>query len=108
MAPAAALLLVVLSVAPIRFQAPPDEDWQKLFRWMDEQSIKPGQVTAFGMLDDDKCYFYIRRGWWLEPASATAPYMLQRRLEDWIPEQNQAVLFRSGILVVTGTRPGSP
>jgi 4-amino-4-deoxy-L-arabinose transferase-like glycosyltransferase len=108
LAPAAALLLVLLSVAPIRFQAPPNQDWQSLFRWMDEQSIQPGQVVAFGMNPDDKCYFYIGRGGWPARDSAAVPYVLQRQAKDWVPNQNQAVLFRSGILVVTGSRPGSP
>ena len=108
LAPAAAVLLVILSVAPIRFQAPPNKDWQKLFGWMDQQSIKPGQVIALGMDENDKCYFYIRRGWWPAPDAAMAPYALQRQAADWTPDQDKAVLFRSGILVVTGPKSGTP
>jgi 4-amino-4-deoxy-L-arabinose transferase-like glycosyltransferase len=107
LAPAAAALLVLLSVLPIRFQAPPSKEWQSLFRWMDEQAIKPGEMKAAGMDENDNCYFYIRRGWWLPPESA-APYILQRQAETWKPDPNQAVVFRSGLLVVTGARPGGP
>jgi 4-amino-4-deoxy-L-arabinose transferase-like glycosyltransferase len=108
LAPAAAALLVILSVAPIRFQAPPNKDWQKVFAWMDDQSIKPGQLLARGMDENDKCYFYIRRGWWPAPETNAVPYVLQRQPADWTPGPDQAVLFRAGVLVVTGPKTVSP
>jgi hypothetical protein len=75
---------------------------------MDEQSVKPGQMLAAGMDENDKCYFYIRRGWWPAPETNAVPYALQRQAEDWTPEVGKTILFRSGVLVVTGPRPPSP
>jgi hypothetical protein len=108
LAPAAAVLFVILSAAPIRFQAPPSKEWQKVFVWMDEQSINPGQIQAPGMDENDKCYFYIRRGWWPAPETNAVPYALQRQAADWTPDVGKTILFRSGVLVVTGPKLGSP
>jgi 4-amino-4-deoxy-L-arabinose transferase-like glycosyltransferase len=105
LAPAAALLLLILSLAPIRFQQPPNQDWQEFFGWMDRNGIKPGQVAAFGMDINEQCYFYVRRGWWLEPESAGVPYLLGKGGAPGAADLHQEVLFRSGGLVLFTKKP---
>ena len=45
LAPAAVLVLAASSLAPVRFQKPPDPDWQALFTWLDDDKISPAQLT---------------------------------------------------------------
>jgi 4-amino-4-deoxy-L-arabinose transferase-like glycosyltransferase len=101
LAPAAVGLLILLSVLPIRFQAPPDKNWQKLFRWMETQQVAPGQMMAADLPESDNCYFYLYRGWWLPLKSVTAPYILHRESDNWQPVAQNEVVFQTGSLVVT-------
>jgi 4-amino-4-deoxy-L-arabinose transferase-like glycosyltransferase len=81
LAPAASVLLVVLSVAPIRFQEGPSRDWQALFAWMKTNSTAPETFAAADMKQNERCYFYIRTGWWLPQfnASTRAEWILAPR-----------------------------
>src|SRR6185369_13643060 len=65
----AVTVLVTMSLAPIRFQRPPDPDWAALFRWMDAQAIDAGRISEQGLEADDICYFYVKRGRWLSGSS---------------------------------------
>ncbi len=105
LAPAAVVLAVILSIAPIQFQAGPGKEWQSLFRWMDERSIGPGQMAAAELAPNDRCYFYIRRGWWLASSRSDAPYSLRKSADSPDAALSETTVFRSGELVVTRSRP---
>ena len=65
LAPAILLLLLLLSLAPIRFQKPPGRDWQTLFHWLEKQAIPPRQLAHDFVDNDEVCYFYLKHGFWL-------------------------------------------
>jgi 4-amino-4-deoxy-L-arabinose transferase-like glycosyltransferase len=71
LAPALVLLLAGLSVSPIQFQKPPSREWASVLAWLDAR--KDG-VRLFhqNLPPNDHCYYYIKRGHWLEPYSSAA------------------------------------
>jgi hypothetical protein len=109
LATASVLLLVTLSLAPIRFQKPPDKDWLALFSWLDQQGIAPTQMAAKDLEYDDICYFYVKRGTWLpridtqntegHSNASMRDYILERT-PGQMPTAEVPVLFKSGGLAV--------
>jgi hypothetical protein len=69
LAPAAAALLIILSAAPIRFQKPPDPNWQSLFGWLKDHRVDAGRLYYGTVQYNDLCYFYLYRGSWLQSAT---------------------------------------
>jgi 4-amino-4-deoxy-L-arabinose transferase-like glycosyltransferase len=68
LAPAAAGLLLLLSLAPIPFDKGPIPEWQALFEWMRAHGTAPNQLSQTGLKINDCCYFYVKTGWWLPDA----------------------------------------
>lgn len=62
LAPATAALLVLLSLLPIRFQAPPSEDWQALFRWLRAERIPFDSLDHHNLDANLICYYYLKAG----------------------------------------------
>ncbi len=67
LAPVTAALLVLLSLLPIRFQAPPSEDWQALFRWLREERIPLDSLNHHNLDADSICYYYLKAGVFPKP-----------------------------------------
>jgi 4-amino-4-deoxy-L-arabinose transferase-like glycosyltransferase len=62
LAPGTATLLVLLSLLPIRFQAPPSEDWQALFRWLHAERVPLDSLNHHNLDADSICYYYLKTG----------------------------------------------
>jgi len=77
LAPATAALLVVLSLAPIRFQEGPNKDSQALLAWMKTNSLSAPTFAGADVKPNDRCYFYVQTRWWLPEAE-------RREGCDWI------------------------
>ncbi len=105
------VLLIVLSLAPVRFQAPAETRWQELFTWMDSQRITPRNLWEVGVYDGDTSRFYLHYRAWPRPAierltgaKATLPIgslllYASKTVAD-IPA-NEQVLFNTDGLIVT-------
>jgi 4-amino-4-deoxy-L-arabinose transferase-like glycosyltransferase len=107
LAPATASVLVLLSVLPIRFQAPPDKDWQALFAWLNEQQIAPDAVRHQNLSPDLLGYYYLRTGIFPKRfapdanSAAEVPYpVLIQRNPKTGPPLAVPTLFVSGDIVV--------
>jgi 4-amino-4-deoxy-L-arabinose transferase-like glycosyltransferase len=70
LAPASICLLLLLSLAPIHFDKGPIPEWQALFAWMNTHSTTPNQLAQSGLKPNDRCYFYVKTGWWLPDVSS--------------------------------------
>lgn len=104
--PAAVALLLILSLAPIQFQKPPDQDWLKLAEWLRTRGIGPGDLAQAGLEPNELCLFYLRTGWWVAPfvreagsASRQLPALLLIRAEDSLVDAYPAA-FQPGKLAV--------
>jgi len=64
LAPSAAAVLVILSIAPIRFQKPPDPHWQAMFAWLKDHEVDNSRVYYGTVQYNDLCYFYLNRRDW--------------------------------------------
>ncbi len=62
------ILLVTISLAPVRIQAGTDPRWDGLFSWMDQHGVKPRDLWEHGMYDGDTSRFYLRYKEWPRPA----------------------------------------
>jgi len=62
LAPAAFGTLVLLSVLPIQFQAPPNRDWPALLHWLQEQHVPPAALYYHDLEPNLVCYFYLKTG----------------------------------------------
>jgi 4-amino-4-deoxy-L-arabinose transferase-like glycosyltransferase len=107
-ATAAVLVLLTMSLAPIKFQRPPDQDWAALFRWLDQHAIPPENVSQRDLDYDDICYFYLKRGKWLPNAAmdpsmksgAKQPEFVLKRVSGNQLVGPQSPTFRSGDLTL--------
>ena len=105
LAPAAAGLLVVLSIAPIRFQEGPNKDWQALLAWMNTNSLSARSFAAAGVKPNERCYFYIRTGWWLpeRATAAQAQWILTPRGTNELSAAAPAAFSARNFKVIAGT-----
>lgn len=62
------VLLIGLSLAPLRVQAPPLPQWPALFAWMDTQNIRPRDIWEQHIYDGDAARFYLHYREWPRPA----------------------------------------
>lgn len=108
----AIVLLIALSVAPIRFQQPPERDWQQVFQWLDRQGIDHRKIAARNLEYDDICYFFLKRGAWLrldrptranERSGSPLEYALSRAAALPSDELRHAA-FRSGRFAVLASK----
>ncbi len=65
LAPAAIASILLVSLAPIQFQDPPDRDWQAFFAWRDASTNAAVRLAHYELDPNDICYYYIRSGQWL-------------------------------------------
>ncbi len=107
--PAAAAVLLVLSVAPIKFQKPPDRQWQELFAWLTQNAVAPSQLRYGRIEYNDVCYVYLKTGRWLAEATATNPIPSALPAHTFVLTRRQSVtssnhpcqpLFTAGSLAV--------
>jgi 4-amino-4-deoxy-L-arabinose transferase-like glycosyltransferase len=114
LAPALAIMLLLVSVAPIQFQPPPDRNWQRLFAWLQEHRVDSSRIAFDGALSNDVCYFYLKTGQWLrswqwwQAHPETAPeqgYILTRCGSDRAKQSPDAVVFSAGNLALISTAP---
>jgi 4-amino-4-deoxy-L-arabinose transferase-like glycosyltransferase len=116
LAPAAVVILIVLSLAPIRFQKPPDRDWQTLLAWLRENRIDTARVYHGALPENDLCYFYLKKGAWLpsvaklreRPASSPTPLILTRLTDPTAPGTQSRIAFSSGTLTLLTGSAGPP
>jgi 4-amino-4-deoxy-L-arabinose transferase-like glycosyltransferase len=107
-APATVALMVVLSLAPIRFQEGPNKDWQRLLGWMKVQSTPAEQMAAAGLKPNDLCYFYVKTGVWLPnldagSALSSRQWVLTIRTETNAIESIEPVFASGHIQVMAAT-----
>lgn len=105
LAPVTGGLLILLSVLPIQFAAPPDADWQALFRWLREEHIPPSSVYHYSLKPELICYYYLWAGAFPLPfdPNPTAPVeqlVLMQRDPRSDPSPDVPPLFKSGNLAV--------
>jgi 4-amino-4-deoxy-L-arabinose transferase-like glycosyltransferase len=107
LAPATAVLLVLLSVLPIRFQAPPDKDLQAFYAWQRENQIAPASVRYHNVPSALVSHYYLQTGVFPkrfvpeENPAADGPYpVLTRRDAKTDPPLAVPTLFVSGNIVV--------
>ncbi|HTY86433.1 MAG TPA: glycosyltransferase family 39 protein [Candidatus Acidoferrum sp.] len=107
LAPAAAGLLVLLSVLPIQFQPPPNKDWQALLRWLHEQHIPPATLYYRDLIPNLVCYYYLKTGVFPKPAPTGTNEPANGRFLILTQENPQAltnapesVVFNSGGLTI--------
>ena len=114
LAPAAAVALVVISVAPIQFQRPPDKHWLAVLGWLRTNRVDNSRVFYGAVQQNDLCYFYLKTGHWLRSAAkletagvpAASLMILTRLRSDAAKQPPPAVLFASGELaLVSGSVP---
>lgn len=104
LAPAAVTVLVIVSLLPIRFQKPPDQDWQALFAWLKSSGTAPSRLVHDDLDPDEICYFYLATGNWLPkkervpPSTNSDHALLLTRIKAGSPSDNIPFLFRSGDL----------
>jgi hypothetical protein len=107
-------MLLLVSVAPIQFQPPPDRNWQRLFAWLQEHRVDSARLAHDGALSNDVCYFYLKTGQWLrswqwwQAHPETAPeqgYILTRCGSDRVKQSPDAVVFSAGNLALISTAP---
>lgn len=72
-------IAVLIAILPIKFQKPPDPDWQKVFAWMQENKISKTQLANFGLWDPEVCYYYVKTGIWLPRLQK----IKDQDLQDW-------------------------
>jgi 4-amino-4-deoxy-L-arabinose transferase-like glycosyltransferase len=107
----AVLVLVIVGLAPIQFQKPPDPDWTSLFSWLEQHAITAGNIGHEGLEPDDICYFYLKRGIWLPGRTADVSGTSIARQRDFTlkkkkllqPDITEPIAFQSGDLVVLGS-----
>jgi hypothetical protein len=112
LAPAAAVVLIAMSVAPIQFQKPPDKNWQAVLGWLRTSRVENARVFYGAVEQNDLCYFYLKTGAWLRSAAkvetagvpAASVMVLTRLRNDATKSPPPAVLFSSGELALV---PGS-
>ena len=107
---AAVLVFLVVSLAPIKVQKPPDKEWTALFNWLDQQPSKPQNIAQQNLESDDICYFYVKRGRWLLNANANAGANTADTEKPWdllltrVPTSqgiaDESIVFQSGQLVL--------
>jgi 4-amino-4-deoxy-L-arabinose transferase len=107
---AAVLVFLVVSIAPIKFQKPPDKEWTALFNWLDQQPSEPQSIAQQDLESDDICYFYVKRGRWLLNANANpganAVYtekpwdLLLTKVSTTQRIADESIVFQSGQLVL--------
>ena len=107
---AAVLVFLVVSLAPIKFQKPPDKEWAALFNWLDRQPNEPQSIAQQNLESDDICYFYVKRGRWLLNANVDAGANAAHTEKPWdllltkVPTSQRiadvSTVFQSGELVL--------
>jgi 4-amino-4-deoxy-L-arabinose transferase-like glycosyltransferase len=105
LAPAAAAVLILVSVLPIQFHKPADPDWSALVHWLQTGAVSPQQLGHEGLSQEDICQFYLRTGEWLRSAGTPEAggderLTLIRLKKNEGPRQNARTVFQSGNLVV--------
>lgn len=109
-APAALAILLLMSVLPIRFQAPRAPDWRELSAFLADQD--PERVWSRSMNSNHRGEFYLDQGYW--PRSADGPdggilpdlpegaLIVTRQYKESMPHAPGRVVFESagGLLMV--------
>jgi 4-amino-4-deoxy-L-arabinose transferase-like glycosyltransferase len=105
-APVTAGVFVIASLAPIRFQEPPEKNWLALVDWLNAHKIDSAQLAHANLELNDLCYVYLKTGNWMKslPSAEGDPQWLNslrlivtktRRDSDPLVNRGQ-VLFSSG------------
>ncbi len=110
--PAAAVLFLVLAIAPIRFQQPPEKNWVALVNWLNNSPIDISTIGYTKTIDqNDVSYVYLKTGRWMKSlaaaqsrASSPETMILTKRTQSAPLPENQTVLFASGPVHVISER----
>jgi 4-amino-4-deoxy-L-arabinose transferase-like glycosyltransferase len=114
LAPAAAAVLLLLSLAPIQFQKPANKDWAALFAWLSRSPVTQSEIFQEGLDENDICYFYIKTGRWLSTYSpASQPpqpegsriHVLRASQSGLASSPGEDTVFQSGNLSVRALPP---
>jgi len=110
LAPATAGLLILLSVLPFRFEAPPSKDWQALFQWLREKHVPLDSVCQHNLKYDLICYYYLKAGVFPQrfvpdanPSADVGRLVLMQRDPKSDPPLPAPPLFASGDLAVVSS-----
>jgi 4-amino-4-deoxy-L-arabinose transferase-like glycosyltransferase len=74
-APAAVAVFIVATLAPIRFQEPPEENWLALIDWMKAAKVDSAHLAHANLELNDLCYVYLKSGSWMKsfPSAESDP-----------------------------------
>ncbi len=101
--PAIALLFAVASIAPIRFQQPPEKNWLALVRWIQSNNIDTGELSYTNIDQNDVSYIYLKTGKWmksLKPAQDRHLLLVTKIFGDAQNQIHDQILFHAGPVYV--------
>jgi hypothetical protein len=70
LAPAVIVLFLSATLAPLKFQAPPEKNWTALIAWIKASKIDSAQLAYENIDQNDVCYVYLKTGKWMQSLSA--------------------------------------
>ncbi len=70
LAPAVVVLFLAATLAPLKFQAPPEKNWLALIAWIQANKIDSAQLAYENIDQNDVCYVYLKTGRWMRSVPA--------------------------------------
>ena len=64
------VLFLAATLAPLKFQAPPEKNWTALIAWIKANKIDSAQLAYENIDQNDVCYVYLITGKWMRSLSA--------------------------------------
>jgi 4-amino-4-deoxy-L-arabinose transferase-like glycosyltransferase len=65
LASAVVILFLAATLAPVKFQAPPEKNWMALIGWIKANKIDSAQLAYENIDQNDVCYVYLKTGRWM-------------------------------------------
>lgn len=101
---------LVVSLAPIQFQRPPEKNWLALVGWIKTNRIEATDL-AYTKIDlNDVCYIYLKTGGWMKSAALAQSQnsggtirLVTKLLGEDKPGAQDRILFHSGPVYVLAT-----
>jgi 4-amino-4-deoxy-L-arabinose transferase-like glycosyltransferase len=110
LAPSFAALLLILSLAPVQFQSPPDPDWQAVLGWISDNKVDTSKMAHDRVDLNDICYLYLKIGHWVPSVEKAELGSAWTVLAPSAAVTNRTPLFIAGDLALLSveqwTRPG--
>jgi 4-amino-4-deoxy-L-arabinose transferase-like glycosyltransferase len=100
LAPAVIVLFLAATLAPLKFQAPPEKNWLALIAWIKANKIDSAQLAYENIDQNDVCYVYLKTGRWMKslPAAQASAHsenlrVVKKLFGNTRPSSDDHVLF---------------